>query len=79
MLGNFGGRRKFTDLSEQEILALAISAEEDDARIYQTYAARVRAEFPATADILIGVADEEMRHRNRLINLHKRRFCEIIP
>jgi rubrerythrin len=79
MLGNFGGRRKFTDLSEQEILALAISAEEDDARIYQTYAAQVRGEFPATADMLMGIAEEEMRHHDRLIDLHKRRFGEIIP
>ncbi len=79
MLGNFGGRRKFTDLSEQEILALAISAEEDDARIYQTYAARVRGEFPATAEMLTAMAAEEMRHHNRLIDLHKRRFGETIP
>ncbi len=79
MLGNFGARRKFTDLDEQEILALAISSEEDDARIYQTYAAHVRAEFPATADLLTAMAAEEMRHHNRLIELHKRRFGETIP
>jgi rubrerythrin len=39
-------RRRFRDLSEQEVLALAISSEEDDARIYRSYAERLRAEFP---------------------------------
>lgn len=79
MLGSFGARRRFDDLSEQEILALAISSEEDDARIYQTYAARVRGEFPATAQMLDEMAAEEMRHHNRLIELHKARFGEVIP
>lgn len=79
MLGSFGARRRFDDLSEQEILALAISSEEDDARIYQTYAVRVRGEFPATAKMLDEMAAEEMRHHNRLIELHKARFGEVIP
>lgn len=79
MLGSFGARRRFDDLDEQEILALAISAEEDDARIYQTYAARVRAEFPATAAMLDAMAEEEMRHHHRLIELHKARFGTVIP
>lgn len=79
MLGSLWGRRRFSDLSEQEVLALAISSEEDDARIYQTYAAHTRAEFPATAALLDDMAREEDRHRNRLIALHKRRFGDTVP
>lgn len=51
MFPNDGSRRRFSDLSEAEILALAISAEEDDAGIYMTYAEQLRSEFPATAAI----------------------------
>ena len=79
MIGNFAGRRRFKDLSEQEILALAISSEEDDGRIYQSYAEHVRGDFPATAEMLDTMAAEEDRHRQRLIDLHKRRFGEVIP
>ena len=73
------GRRNFSDLSEQEVLALAISSEEDDARIYRTYAERLRLEFPETAKVFDGMAAEEDRHRQRLIDLHKSRFGNIIP
>jgi rubrerythrin len=72
-------RRRFGDLSEQEILALAISSEEDDARIYRSYAERLRAEFPASAAVFDGMAVEEDGHRQRLIDLHKRRFGDVIP
>lgn len=73
------GRRQFSELSEQEVLALAISAEEDDARIYLSYADRLRAEFPDSAKIFEGMAAEEDRHRQRLIELHKARFGDTIP
>lgn len=79
MIGSFAGRRRFKDLSEQEILALAISSEEDDGRIYQSYAEHVRKDFPATAEMLDGMAAEENHHRQRLIDLHKRRFGDVIP
>ena len=72
-------RRRFRDLSEQEVLALAISSEEDDAQIYRMYAERLRAEFPDTAKIFDGMAREEDGHRQRLIELHRRRFGEVIP
>ncbi len=75
----FRSRRRFSDLSEQEILALAISSEEDDARIYRTYAERLRAEFPASAAVFDGMAAEEDEHRRRLIDLHKKRFGDVIP
>jgi len=73
------GRRQFSELSEQEVLALAISAEEDDARIYLSYAQRLREEFPDSAKIFEGMAAEEDRHRQRLIELHKARFGDTIP
>ena len=72
-------RRRFTDLSEQEVLALAISSEEDDARIYRMYAERLRADFPDSAKVFDGMAVEEDGHRQRLIDLHRRRFGEVIP
>ncbi len=79
MLPGIQSRRRFADLSEQEILALAISSEEDDARIYRTYAERLRAEFPASAAVFDGMAAEEDTHRQRLIDLHQRRFGDHIP
>ncbi|WP_306257090.1 iron exporter MbfA [Pararhizobium sp. IMCC21322] len=79
MLSRFSNARRFLDLSEQEILALAISAEEDDARIYETYAHSVRETFPASAALLDGMAEEENLHRQQLIDLHKERFGNQIP
>jgi rubrerythrin len=79
MLQSFGYRRRFSELSEQEVLALAISSEEDDARIYRGYAERLRAEYPASAAIFDGMAKEEDGHRQRLIDLHRTRFGEVIP
>jgi rubrerythrin len=79
MIPGLTTRRRFTDLSEQEVLALAISSEEDDARIYETYAERLRAEFPQSAKLFDEMAEEEHHHRRLLIELHKRRFGEVIP
>ena len=72
-------RRRFSDLSEQEVLALAISSEEDDARIYRSYAEMLRAEFPDSAKIFDGMALEEDEHRKALIDAHAKRFGEVIP
>ncbi len=72
-------RKRFRDLTEQEILALAISSEEDDARIYRGYAERLRDSYPDTAAIFDGMAEEEDSHRARLIDLHKVRFGDVIP
>ena len=79
MLQAFGYRRRFKELSEQEVLALAISSEEDDAQIYRGYAERLRAEYPASAAVFDGMAKEEDGHRQRLIELHRARFGEVIP
>jgi len=76
---HYGSRRRFRDLTEQEILALAISSEEDDSRIYRSYAERLRADYPASAAVFDGMAEEEDRHRQRLIALHRIRFGDVIP
>ena len=79
MIPGFGQRRRFSDLGEQEILALAISSEEDDARIYRSYAERLRQDYTGTAQLFDEMAAEEDRHRQRLIDLHKARFGDVIP
>ena len=79
MIAALSNRRRFSDLSEQEILALAISSEEDDARIYRSYAARLRADYAASAAVFDGMAHEEDEHRRRLIDLHQSRFGDVIP
>jgi rubrerythrin len=75
----FTQRQRFSDLSEQDILALAISSEEDDARIYRSYAEMLRADYPASSDVFDGMAVEEDTHRQRLIDLHRARFGDVIP
>ncbi len=79
MLPGVSSRRRFSDLSEQEVLALAISSEEDDARIYRSYSEMLRADFPDSAKIFDGMAEEEDGHRQRLIDMHRERFGEVIP
>ena len=75
----FSIRKRLHELNEGEVLALAISSEEEDARIYRSYAARLRGDFPATAQVFEDMAGEEDVHRNRLIDLFIARFGEEIP
>jgi rubrerythrin len=79
MIPGVSSRRRFSELSEQEILALAISSEEDDARIYRLYAERLRADYAASAAVFDGMAAEEDTHRRLLIELHQKRFGNVIP
>jgi len=72
-------KRSFSTLSEQELLALAISSEEDDARIYQTYAEGIREEFPSTARLFDDMAAQEHDHRRWLLDLHKEKFGDNVP
>ena len=72
-------RRSFGSLSEREVLALAISSEEDDARIYRDYADGLRPDFPASAAVFDGMAVEEDGHRAALVDLFRSRFGEHIP
>src|SRR5213080_2968549 len=71
--------RSFQSLSEQEILALAISLEEEDARIYGDFAEGLKVNYPATAAILNEMREEEDNHRHRLIEMYRQKFGEHIP
>ncbi|PST26964.1 rubrerythrin family protein [Mesorhizobium plurifarium] len=72
-------KRPFLSLSEQEILALAISSEEDDGRIYLAYADALRGKYPHSARVFEEMAEEESHHRQALIDLHVARFGNRIP
>jgi rubrerythrin len=71
--------KQFSQLSEQEILALAISLEEEDARIYSDYAKKLEVDYPASAKIFVEMAREEGRHRARLLDMYRKKFGEHIP
>lgn len=72
-------RYAFSSLSELEILALAISSEEDDARIYRAFAKILREKYPASASVFDDMADVEQQHRNMLIGIFQERFGSDIP
>src|SRR3954447_11576806 len=71
--------RSFDSLSEREILALAVSQEEEDARIYADLAENLKADYPASAEVFQGMRAEEDVHRRRLIEIYRQRFGEHIP
>src|SRR5437763_7458832 len=71
--------KRFSDLTEQEILALAISSEEEDSRIYRGFAEGLREPFPASAKVFDEMADEEVRHRTMLFDLYRSKFGEYLP
>ncbi len=80
MIPGLTSRRRFSDLSDQEVLALAISSEEDDARIYETYAERLREDYPAVRQAVRRAwPPRSTSTARRLIELHKKRFGETIP
>src|SRR5262245_62196959 len=79
MIPGAAHRRQFKHLSEQEILALAISSEEDDGRIYRWYAHCLHDDYPKSARVFEEMASEEDEHRESLIEEHRRRFGETIP
>jgi len=71
--------KKLVELTEQEVLALAISNEEEDSRIYLTFALRLRADYPATAQMFEEMAAEEQEHKNMLLDVYSRRFGSQMP
>jgi rubrerythrin len=71
--------RSFDSLTEQEILALAISTEEEDERVYADFTEGLKETYPATAAIFDGMRAEESTHRRRLIELYQKKFGEHIP
>jgi rubrerythrin len=75
----FSPQRSFSDLSDREVLALAIQNEEEDARIYRDFVERLRDDFPTSAKVFEEMAEEENHHRQMLIDLYRQRFGEHIP
>src|SRR5713226_5004481 len=71
--------RTFNSLSEQEVLALAIALEEEDARIYDDFADGLTDSFPAQAEQFRHLRAEEDGHRHRLLDLYRQKFGEHIP
>jgi len=71
--------KRFADLSEQEVLALAITNEEEDSRIYRGFAEGLREQFPTSAKMFDIMAEEEVRHRSRLFDLYREKFGDYLP
>jgi erythrin-vacuolar iron transport family protein len=71
--------KSFNELSEKEILALAISQEEEDGKIYGEFAERMRSSYPKTAEALAAMRDEESGHRHQLIETYRKKFGDYIP
>jgi erythrin-vacuolar iron transport family protein len=71
--------RSFDSLTEREVLALAISLEEEDERVYADFADGLREQYPATAEMFEGMREEESGHRRRLIESYQERFGNHIP
>src|SRR5579872_6753101 len=71
--------KSFSELNEQEVLALAISNEDEDNRIYRSFADALRESYPDTAEMYDKMAEEEIGHRDMLLELHRKRFGEFLP
>ena len=71
--------KKFHELSEREVLALAIALEEEDERVYADFAEGLRQDYPASAAMFEGMREEESGHRRRLIEMYQQKFGEHIP
>jgi rubrerythrin len=71
--------RNFSELTEREILALAIANEEEDGRIYLDIAEGLRTEYPGSSNVFTEMAAEEGEHRHRLLEVYRKKFGEHIP
>src|SRR3954470_21993311 len=71
--------RALSELTEREVVALAIANEEEDSRIYQSFADRLRVDSPASAGLFDDMAEEERQHRNSLYDLYRTRVGEHLP
>src|SRR5580658_6875044 len=71
--------KTFDSLTEREVLALAISLEEEDARDYEAFASGLEANYPEQAEKFRQMRHDEDRHRHRLLELYKQKFGEHIP
>ncbi|MDD3021243.1 MAG: ferritin family protein [Alphaproteobacteria bacterium] len=71
--------KRITDLTEPEILALAITSEEEDSQIYMSFANRLRTDYPSTAQMFEDMAAEEQEHKNMLLDMFQKRFGGRLP
>src|SRR5260221_10114725 len=75
----FSHQKSFADLTDREVRALAVTAEEEDSRLYRDIAHGLRGDFPSSAKIFDEMAEEETEHRRRLLDLFTERFGDHIP
>jgi rubrerythrin len=66
--------KRFSELSEAEVLSLAIASEAEDSDIYRAFAHKLRADYPDTADMFEAMAAEEIKHRDRLADMYRIKF-----
>src|SRR5205085_291908 len=71
--------KKFADLTEREVLAVAIAAEEEDSRIYMSFAEDLTGRYPESAKIFEEMAEEEKGHRHMLLEMYQQRFGSNLP
>ncbi len=71
--------KSFADLSAREILAVAIASEEEDSRIYATFAEDLAERYPASSKVFEEMADEEREHRHALLQIYEQRFGSKLP
>jgi rubrerythrin len=71
--------KNFADLTEREVLAVAISAEEEDSRIYMSFAEDLAERYPDSAKLFEQMAEEERGHRHRLLEMYEQRFGPHLP
>jgi erythrin-vacuolar iron transport family protein len=71
--------KNFADLTEREVLAVAISSEEEDSRIYMSFAEDLAERYPDSAKIFEEMAEEEKGHRHMLLQMYEQRFGPNLP
>ena len=71
--------KKFSELTEREILAIAIASEEEDSRIYVSFSEELTERYPATSKVFSEMAEEEDGHRRQLLEIYQQRFGRNLP
>ena len=71
--------KSFSELTPREILALAISSEEEDARIYMAFAEDLRERYPASSKVFEEMSEEETSHRHLLLQIYEQRYGKVLP
>ena len=71
--------KNFADLTEREIMAVAIASEEEDSRIYMVFAEDLKDRYPDSAKLFEEMAEEERGHRHMLLELYEQRFGPNLP